>query len=208
MKLIVGLGNPGSQYQNTRHNAGFMAIDLFAERTGAGNYRQAHESFMSDVNVAGEKILLMKPQTYMNLSGRAVASAMQFYKLAIDDLLVVVDDIAIPVGTIRLRASGSAGGHNGLKDVERALSSFAASAGKTGQEYARLRIGVDAPDGVRQVDYVLGTFTPDQRPLLQAALTAAIGAIELWTSQGINAAMNRFNKSDPPPPAPGGRAKP
>src|SRR5438477_11264027 len=117
MKLILGLGNPGSQYERTRHNAGFMAVDLFAQKHGATNFRVAHESFLADVLLGGEKLLLLKPQTYMNLSGRAVASAMAFYKLPLADLLVVVDDVALPAGTIRLRASGSAGGHNGLKDI-------------------------------------------------------------------------------------------
>ena len=194
MKLVVGLGNPGSQYQHTRHNAGFMAIDLFANRHSAGNYRQAHESFIADVNLGGEKILLLKPQTYMNLSGRSAASAMQFYKLTIDDLLVVVDDIALPLGTIRLRPAGSAGGHNGLKDIERALGGFAGVAGKTAQEYARLRIGVDAPGAARQVDYVLSPFGSKDRPLLDTALDDAAGAIELWATSGIAAAMNRFNQ--------------
>src|SRR3954469_10700271 len=110
MKLIVGLGNPGSQYDRTRHNAGFLALDRFAQKNNAGNYRVAHESFMADVLLGTEKVLLLKPQTYMNLSGRAVASAMGYYKVGIEDLLVVVDDIALPVGTIRLRATGSAGG--------------------------------------------------------------------------------------------------
>lgn len=195
MKLIVGLGNPGSQYQNTRHNAGFMALDLFAQRHLAGNYRQAHESFLADVLLAGEKILLLKPQTYMNLAGRAVASAMQFYKLTIDDLLVVVDDTALPLGTIRLRATGSAGGHNGLKDIERAIQAFALAAGKIGQDYARLRIGVDSPGSLRQADYVLSPFRADERPLLDSAFDAAIQAMETWAKEGITTAMNRFNQS-------------
>lgn len=195
MKLVVGLGNPGTQYQHTRHNAGFMAIDLFAEKHHAGNYRQAHESFLADVNLAGEKILLLKPQTYMNLSGRAVASAMQFYKLDMDALLVIVDDTALPLGAIRLRASGSAGGHNGLRDIERAMNSFTPAA-KTSQDYARLRIGVDAPGPARQADYVLAPFTPQDRPILQSALTTAADAIETWATDGISAAMNRFNSTE------------
>src|SRR3954471_25076363 len=152
MKLIAGLGNPGSQYDRTRHNVGFMAVDLFAQKNGGGNFRVAHEAFLADVLLAGEKILVLKPQTYMNLSGRSIASAMQFYKLGIDDLLVVVDDVALPAGTIRLRASGSAGGHNGLRDIEQAVGAFAAAAGKRGQDYCRLRIGVDPPGVVQQKD--------------------------------------------------------
>ena len=198
MKLIAGLGNPGSQYERTRHNAGFMALDLFAQRHGALNFRVAHESFLADVLLGGEKLLLLKPCTYMNLSGRAVASALQFYKLPISDLLVVVDDIALPVGSIRLRASGSAGGHNGLKDIERALGNFAAAENRKADAYARLRIGVDPPGRVPQVDYVLTAFTPAQKPLLDDALNAAADAIEVWASSGITAAMNRFNAGEPP----------
>jgi len=193
MKLILGLGNPGSQYERTRHNAGFMAVDLFAQKHGAGNYRVAHESFLADVLLNGEKILLLKPQTYMNLAGRAAASALQFYKLSIADLLVVVDDIALPVGTVRLRATGTAGGHNGLRDIETALSGFAAQEGRKAMDYARLRIGVDPPGIVPQKDYVLTAFTPEQKPKLEAALQAAVDAMGVWAGAGIVTAMNRFN---------------
>ena len=188
MKLIAGLGNPGSQYERTRHNAGFMAVDLFAQKNAAGNFRVAHESFLADVLLNGEKILLLKPQTYMNLSGRAIASAMQFYKLAVEDLLVVVDEVALPAGTIRLRASGSAGGHNGLKDVELAMGT---------QNYARLRIGVDPPGMVPQKDYVLGMFTSEQKPKIEAAITSAAEAMAAWAEKGIVAAMNRYNGGTP-----------
>jgi len=189
MKLIVGLGNPGTQYERTRHNVGFMAIDQFAQKHGAVNFRVAHESFLADVLSGGEKLLLLKPQTYMNLSGRAVASAMGFYKLNVEDVLVVVDDVALPAGVIRLRASGSAGGHNGLKDIERALG---------GLTYSRLRIGVDPPGMVPQKDYVLNAFTPEQMPKVEAALKAAVEAIGVWAQEGIVKAMNRYN----PPPTP------
>ena len=196
MKLILGLGNPGSQYERTRHNAGFMALDLFAQKHGAGNFRVAHESFMADVLLNGEKVLLLKPQTYMNLSGRAAQSALQFYKLAVADMLVVVDDVALSVGVIRLRATGSAGGHNGLKDIEAAISFFAAQEGRKPIDYARLRIGVDPPGIVPQKDYVLTSFTTEQKPRLQAALQSAAEAMDVWVSQGIVAAMNRFNAGE------------
>jgi PTH1 family peptidyl-tRNA hydrolase len=186
MKLIVGLGNPGSQYDRTRHNAGFMAVDMFAQKNGAANFRVAHEGFMADVNIGGEKTLLLKPQTYMNLSGRSVASAMGFYKLAVSDILVVVDDIALPCGTIRLRAGGSAGGHNGLGDIQNAL----------GPDYNRLRIGVDAPGRVPQKSYVLESFTAEQKPLMDAAFKKTVDAIETWIREGITAAMNKFNAAE------------
>ncbi len=196
MKLIVGLGNPGSQYERTRHNVGFMAVDLFAQNHKAANFRVAHESFLADILIATEKVLLLKPQTYMNLSGRAVASAMNFYKLALADILIVVDDIALPIGTIRLRATGSAGGHNGLKDIEAALSNAAAASGKKPQDYHRLRIGIDAPGRVPQKDYVLTAFSPDQKPLLQQSLDDAADAMKVWITDGIQTAMNKFNAGE------------
>ncbi len=198
MKLIVGLGNPGSQYERTRHNVGFMAIDLFAQKHGAMNFRVAHESFLADVLFAGEKILLLKPQTYMNLSGRPIASVMSFYKLSLTDLLVVVDDIALPVGTIRLRPSGYAGGHNGLKDIEAAMGGFADAIGKKDIDYARLRIGIDPPGRVPQKDYVLTAFSGEQKPLLEQSLKQSVEAMETWCKEGIVTAMNRFNASERP----------
>ncbi len=193
MKLIVGLGNPGSQYERTRHNVGFMCVDLFARKHGAGNFRLAHESFVADTLVGGEKVILLKPQTYMNLSGRAVASAMQFYKIVLTDILVVLDDIALPCGTIRIRPSGSAGGHNGLKDIQRAMTNFALEIGKTGEGYARLRVGIDAPGRVPQVDYVLQPFSSVQRPLIEGAVEKGAEAAGVWVTGGVTAAMNKFN---------------
>jgi len=195
MKLVVGLGNPGSQYERTRHNAGFMAVDLFARENGAANFRVAHEAFVADVLLGGEKILLLKPTTFMNLSGRSVSSAMSYYKLGLSDLLVVVDDIALPCGTIRIRPGGSAGGHNGLRDIERALSGLAQSEGKQPLDYARLRIGVDAPGRVPQVAYVLESFSSDQKPKIEQALERATQAIAVWADKGLNTAMNKFNGS-------------
>jgi len=199
MKLIVGLGNPGSQYERTRHNAGFMAIDRLASMHGATNWRSAYESFAADILLNAEKIILLKPMTFMNLSGRAVASAMQFYKLGIDELLVLSDDIALPVGTIRLRPTGSAGGHNGLSDIQRSLSSFATAAAKKPEDYARLRIGIDPPGRVPQKNYVLEPFSKDQLDKLDAALSKTTSACETWIKDGITRAMNLFNAADKDP---------
>jgi PTH1 family peptidyl-tRNA hydrolase len=184
MKLIVGLGNPGSQYDRTRHNVGFIVVDALASARGAMNWRVAHESFLCDVMIGGEKVIVLKPLTYMNLSGRAVASARQFYKLEVDDILIVVDDIALPVGTIRMRPSGSDGGHNGLKSIAAAFGS---------QNYARLRIGVDAPGRVPQKDYVLEPFSSVQRAKIGPAIDRACDAITLWVERGTQAAMNVCN---------------
>lgn len=209
MKLIVGLGNPGSQYDKTRHNAGFMVVDRLVRRHVAmGTLPKSRfqgicfeasikESSVKGASMQGEKCLLLKPTTYMNLSGRSVAEALGFYKLdPAHDLLVLVDDVSLPSGSIRVRASGSAGGHNGLADIQRALAS---------EVYSRVRIGIDAcPLMMKLEDYVLGRFTPEQGVLLETAIDKACDAVELFIHSGIIATMNRFNASEkkPPPPSP------
>jgi PTH1 family peptidyl-tRNA hydrolase len=192
MKLLVGLGNPGPQYDRTRHNAGFLALDRVARRWAAPGEtpRARFQGLCQEASVGGERCLLLKPLTYMNLSGRSVAEAVGFYKIdPAADLLVLVDDVALPTGAIRLRAEGSPGGHNGLTDIRRALGSDA---------YPRLRIGVDAcPPAMKLEDWVLGRFTPEQAALLEAALDKAADAAETFAAQGIVAAMNKHNgKSD------------
>jgi PTH1 family peptidyl-tRNA hydrolase len=196
MRIVVGLGNPGREYAGTRHNVGFEVIDRLAEKLGlafgAGEFdRTARNRFdglaMDGVvpGAAGEKVLLLKPTTYMNLSGRSVQAAMAFYQLSPRDVLVVLDDLALPCGKIRLRAGGSSGGHNGLKDIERALA--------TG-DYPRLRLGVDAPPPrVAGRDYVLGRFSGAQREAINPAIDRAADATLVWAGSGIQTAMNRFN---------------
>jgi PTH1 family peptidyl-tRNA hydrolase len=202
MKLIVGLGNPGAEYVSTRHNVGFEVIDLLAHRLGWTPRTQdfdrlARTKFSGlalDGPAPGGKALLLKPTTYMNLSGQSVQAAAAFYHVPPEDLIVVLDDIALPCGKLRIRAAGSPGGHNGLKDIQRALST---------QDYPRLRIGIDPPPPRHsQVDYVLGRFTPDQRAALTPALTRAVDALMLWLEKGTTPAMNRYN-ADPTPPAKG-----
>lgn len=201
MKLVVGLGNPGREYAGTRHNVGWEVIDQVAARLGwIGSPAQFNTLARSKfdglaldgtLGLAGggtEKVLLLKPTTYMNLSGRSVQAALAFYQLAPADALVVLDDVALPCGKIRIRAGGSSGGHNGLKDIERALGT---------SQYPRLRIGVDAPPPrVPQRDYVLGKFTPDQRTLIDAALARAGGAVTTWIDKGLTTAMNQFNADE------------
>jgi PTH1 family peptidyl-tRNA hydrolase len=197
MKLVVGLGNPGREYVGTRHNVGWEAVDRVAERLGwIGGGPGAFETFARgkfegltvDGNANGEKVLLLKPMTFMNLSGRSVQSAMAFYQLSPADILVVLDDVALPCGKIRIRAGGSSGGHNGLKDIERALAT---------SQYPRLRIGVDAPPPrVPQRDYVLGKFTAEQRKVIDEALGRAAGAVATWIDKGVTAAMNQFNADE------------
>lgn len=190
MKLIVGLGNPGSEYENTRHNAGFMVLDELARRHAGGAVtRGRFHAATLECAIGREKVLLAKPTTFMNRSGLAVGEALRFYKLEpADDLMVVVDDVYLPLGSIRLRARGGDGGHNGLADVARAVG---------GEGYARLRVGVDSkPEGASQVGFVLGRFTHEQGEALGPALKAAADAVECWVGSGVVEAMNRFNTPD------------
>lgn len=198
MKLIVGLGNPGREYVATRHNVGFEVLDRFATKLGLISKesefdRAARTNFEGlaldgPATLAGgkqERVLLLKPMTFMNLSGRSVQAARAFYQLSIDDLIIVLDDIALPCGKIRLRQAGSPGGHNGLRDIERALGTDA---------YSRLRIGIDPPPPrVPQKDYVLGRFSEEQRKCLGPAIDRSSEALLEWMQNGIVSAMNRFN---------------
>jgi len=191
MKLIVGLGNPGPEYAGTRHNVGFDVIDRLARRFAPGAApRSKFAGLAIDAEIGDEKCMLLKPMTFMNLSGRSVLEAMQFFKLeASRDLLVIVDDLALPCGSIRLRPDGSSGGHNGLSDIGLKLGS---------NYWARLRIGIDPPGRVRQSDYVLGKFSPDQQPLADASMAEAALAAEAWATKGLQEAMNRFNTKAAP----------
>ncbi len=195
MKLIVGLGNPGSEYEHTRHNAGFMLADALAHKGGAGRWQKGFSGRSTDFIANGEKIMLLKPETFMNLSGKAVLAAVDFFNLPLDDLLVLVDDVALPCGTIRLRAGGSSGGHNGLANIGQALKSRAAAESRLETLFARLRIGVDAPEppSVPLDRYVLSRFSPAQVPLLSEALNRGCEAVDCWIRRGIGAAMTAYN---------------
>ena len=198
MKLIVGLGNPGREYNATRHNVGFEVLDRFARRLGLISKepefdRTARANFEGltldgTTTLSGgrqERVLLLKPMTFMNLSGRSVQAAKAFYQLENADLMIVLDDVALPCGKIRLRAAGSSGGHNGLRDIERALGTSA---------YPRLRVGIDPPPPrVPQRDYVLGRFSEEQRKCLGPAIDRAGEALLAWMEKGIEPAMSVFN---------------
>ena len=197
MKLIVGLGNPGSEYVGTRHNVGFDVVDAVAERLGwvrPGEFNRSAKSAFDGLVVDGmlnlsaggvEKVLLLKPTTYMNVSGKAVAAAMNFYKLTPPEVLVIVDELALPCGKIRLRPDGSDGGHNGLKSVKQMLGT---------DRYPRLRVGIDSsPPQMAGKDYVLARFTPEQTPLMKTAINKATGCVATWADDGIVKAMNQFN---------------
>lgn len=187
MKLIVGLGNPGRGYERTRHNAGYVAVDRLIERHAPGApVRGRFNSAVVEASVRGVQCLLMKPTTYMNRSGAAIAEAVNFYKLnTASDLFVIVDDVALPSGTIRIRPGGGPGGHNGLEDIQRALGS---------ESWPRCRIGIDAsPPYMDQADYVLGKFTDEQWALVEPTIVKSADAAEMFAERGIDAAMNQFN---------------
>jgi PTH1 family peptidyl-tRNA hydrolase len=188
MKLVVGLGNPGGKYDGTRHNVGFAVVDGLAEAPGAGRFQSRFQAQVAELNEGGQKVLLVKPETFMNLSGRCVRQIMDYYQVALSDLLVVCDDINLPLGKLRVRARGTHGGHNGLRNIQEHLGTT---------EYARLRIGVDAPRD-DAVDHVLGRFRPAERRVIEDAVGLAIQAVAVWVSQGVEACMNRFNADKEP----------
>ncbi len=186
MRLIVGLGNPGSEYAKTRHNVGFMVIDRVVRRHGLTGRRTKFHAEVTVGSIAATSIMLIKPTTYMNRSGTSVSEVTRFYKIEPHDLLVVMDDTALPLGRIRIRSEGGHGGHNGLGDIERALGTTV---------YPRLRVGVDRDDAIGQVDHVLGRFTAAEFERIEPALDNACDAVESWISDGIGQAMNRYNTS-------------
>ena len=186
MYLIVGLGNPGKQYENTRHNVGFDAVDLLVDEYRVPSSGKQHKAMYGKGVIAGQKVILAKPLTYMNLSGKAVSYWLKAEKIPQENLLVVVDDIALPFGTIRIRAKGSDGGHNGLKSLAELLGN---------SDYALLRFGIggDFPKGF-QVDYVLGEWTPDERAALPGRIGTAAEAVLSFGTAGLERTMNGFNR--------------
>ncbi len=186
MIMIIGLGNPGDKYKNNRHNAGFLYADYFNDRHSIGDWKKKDNYKYVKGLYNGEVCILIKPQTYMNLSGEAVVKAMGFFKVERRSLLVVYDDIALPFGTIRVRERGSPGGHNGLKNIQLHLG---------GEEYQRVRIGVDPPEfGGDLINHVLGDFTSDDLKLLNETVFDRIDEVAaLVTAGSIKEAMNKYN---------------
>ena len=184
MKLIVGLGNPENKYDDTRHNVGFRVIDALAERFGATVRRKKFNALAEEVHAEDTKLLLLKPQQYMNRSGHVVATAAGFYKLGPADILVVTDDMALDVGRIRLRAKGSAGGHNGLKDIIARLGS---------DDFSRLRVGIGDSGRMDAAAYVLSRFSADEREVIDQTIRTAVDAICCWLRDGVDLAMTRYN---------------
>ena len=187
MKVICGLGNPGPEYDATRHNVGWWLVDRLSIDWELGSFRRDGPALTTRGQVGDETVLLLKPRTFMNRSGAALAPLRHAQDLDItEDLLIVVDDLALDVGRVRLRPSGSAGGHNGLKSVEAALGT---------RDYARLRIGVGAPPpGVDAADWVLSPFDPEAEDVVVGLLPELVDAVRVWMSEGIEAAMSRYNR--------------
>ena len=198
MIVIAGLGNPGAKYANTKHNLGFITVDLLAERHGIKVKRLRHKALTGEGFIAGKKVLLMKPQTYMNDSGQSVRAAVGYYGTPMEDLFVIYDDIDIPAGALRIRKKGSAGSHNGMKSIIYLLED---------DSFPRFRIGIGGELGPLALrDYVLSGFSPGQLDPVRAAVISCADAIEAALAEGIDAAMLRYNISGKKAAEPGGKA--
>jgi PTH1 family peptidyl-tRNA hydrolase len=184
MRVVVGLGNPGKQYAGTRHNVGFAVIDYLAAAPGVGPFRSQFQSQVAETTEGGEKVLLVKPETYMNLSGRAVRQIVDFYKVPVEHLMVISDDFNLPLGKLRVRAKGSHGGQKGLLSIQEQLGTDA---------YPRLRIGVGQPAMGDAVDHVLSRFKPGEQAAVEEAVANAAAAVLIWVRRGIEACMNTAN---------------
>jgi PTH1 family peptidyl-tRNA hydrolase len=189
MKLVVGLGNPGRRYEGTRHNVGFIvARELARAHAGpmsSGTVKARFQGETVDAEIAGEKVLLLTPSTFMNESGASVLAARDFYKIALEEIIVVCDDLNLPLAKLRARAAGSAGGQKGLEDIVRRLGS---------EEFARLRIGIGAPpNGWNWPDFVLSKFKTEELPDVELAVARSVEAVGVWVREGIQACMNRYN---------------
>lgn len=186
MYIIAGLGNPTKEYEKTRHNAGFDAIDVLAEKHGIQITERKHRAFCGTGFIGGERVLLAKPQTFMNASGESLREAADFYKIRPEQVIVIYDDISLRVGQLRIRTKGSAGGHNGIKSIIAHLGS---------QDFPRIKIGVGAkPDRMDLADYVLSRFSQTDRQMMEDAFQDAADAVEFMLADGVDAAMNRYNR--------------
>lgn len=186
MYIIAGLGNPTKEYEKTRHNAGFDAIDVLAEKHGIQITERKHKAFCGTGFIGGERVLLAKPQTFMNASGESLREAADFYKIRPEQVIVIYDDISLRVGQLRIRTKGSAGGHNGIKSIIAHLGS---------QDFPRIKIGVGAkPDRMDLADYVLSRFSQTDRQMMEDAFQDAADAVEFMLADGADAAMNRYNR--------------
>lgn len=185
MKVLVGLGNPGRAYADTRHNIGFMCMDTLARRHGVAFDKVAMQALTASLTLGAERVLLVKPQTFMNLSGDSVGALIAWHKLTPQDVIIVADDMDLPFGHLRLRFKGGAGGHNGLKSIIERLGT---------EEFPRVRVGIGRPPGRQQArGYVLDGFSADEHAELAFVCPQVADALELAVAQGFEAAMNRYN---------------
>lgn len=185
MKVIIGLGNPGTEYENTRHNVGFMAIDKIAEKISNSNFKKEFKGEVATGYIGSEKIFLLKPQTFMNLSGEAVSEIMNFYKLSTEDIIVIYDDMDTEVGSFRIRKKGSAGGHNGIKSIIQHLKR---------EDFPRIRIGIGRPsEHFTVVKYVLSNFTSEEKTALDTVLNKINDITTSIIKDGLDIAMNKYN---------------
>lgn len=186
MILIAGLGNPGKEYENTRHNAGFLVLDTLAQKLGTDLSERKHRALCGKAVIGGQKVILLKPQTYMNSSGESIRAAADYYKVPPEDILVVYDDISLAPGQLRIRAKGSAGGHNGIKSIIAHLGT---------QEFPRVKVGIgEKPPRMDLADYVLGHFSSGEKKIMEEAAKEAADAICEIVNVGIEQAMNDHNR--------------
>lgn len=185
MFIVIGLGNPGDKYKATRHNVGFNVIDCLADRNNVVLNKIKHKAIIGETRIDGEKVILIKPQTYMNRSGESVIDIYNFYKVPIENIIVIYDDIDIPFGSLRIKPRGSAGSHNGMKSVIYHLQS---------DNFPRVRIGIGRPEeGQDLAHYVLGGFNKEERAVIDSTIEKAAKAVEKIITEGINKAMNEYN---------------
>jgi PTH1 family peptidyl-tRNA hydrolase len=184
LRLVVGLGNPGTKYQGTRHNIGFELVDRLAAGSSRTSFTHKFDGQLAEIEIEYRRVLLLKPETFMNLSGRSVGQVARFYKLEPQDILSVCDDLSLPLGKIRLRPGGSDGGQKGLRDITAHMGT---------DQFPRLRIGIGDHGDIDAADFVLSRFRNPERALIDDTLILATQAVAVWVTQGIDAAMNRFN---------------
>ncbi len=191
MLVIAGLGNPGRKYENTKHNMGFLVLDAFAEKNDIKIRKIKHKALIGEGIIAGQKVLLVKPQTYMNLSGESLREVVQYYDIEPEELMVVYDDVDIPMGSIRLRKKGSAGSHNGMKSIIYQLQF---------DDFPRLRMGIGTEKKGDMIDFVLTGFSKDEAAKIREAVGTAVSALECWIERGVDIAMNEYNPKKPKKP--------
>ena len=187
MKIIAGLGNPGSKYEFTRHNTGFLMVDFYAQEKGFKINKLKNNALTGEYTLNGEKLLFVKPQTYMNLSGEAIRAIADYYKVEDEDILIIYDDISLPIGRLRIRKKGTDGGHNGIKNIIYQLQT---------DVFPRIKVGVSMCDKENMIDYVLGSFSKKELEVLYKVAKVTVKAIDTIITEGTEAAMNLYNSTN------------